>query len=51
MVILEQSVIEIAKAIGETPEDSKNRISTLPAPSFDNQALVSNISLSLEDIQ
>lgn len=51
LVILEQSGVEVAKAIGETPEDSRNRISVLPTPSFDDQALTSNISLNLEDIQ
>lgn len=50
LVILEQSGIEISKAIGETPGDSKDRISTLPESS-DNQTLVSNISLNLEDIE
>ena len=51
VVILEQSGVEVAKAIGETSEDSKNKISALPVPSSDNQALISNVSLNLEDFQ
>ncbi len=51
LVILEQGGIEISKAIGETPEDSKDRVSILPTKNSDNQALVSNVSLSLKDVQ
>lgn len=51
LVILEQSGIEISKAIGESSENSPNRISTLPTQNIDNQALISNISLNLEDFQ
>ncbi|MCC0179470.1 hypothetical protein I4641_21145 [Waterburya agarophytonicola K14] len=48
LVILEQSGVEVAKAIGETPEDSKNQASLLPTSNLDHQALVSNISLDTE---
>jgi len=51
VVILEQSGVEVAKAIGETLEDSKNKTGALPVPSSDNQALISNVSLNLEDFQ
>ena len=46
-VILEQRGVEVIKTIGETPEDSRNRLSTLPLPS-DNQPLISKISLNSE---
>lgn len=51
LVILEQSGVEITKAIGESSEDSQSRISTLPAQGLDNQALISNISLNLAEIE
>ena len=51
LVILEQSGIEIAKTVGETPEDSRNRVSSVPTKSSDEQTLLSNISLELKDIQ
>ena len=50
-VILEQSGVEVAKTIGETPEDSRNRVSSLPEQNNNSQALISNISLNLEEIQ
>ncbi|MBE9046610.1 hypothetical protein IQ255_19730 [Pleurocapsales cyanobacterium LEGE 10410] len=47
MVILEESGIEVAKTIGETPEDGSEDLSSLPAESFSNQNWSSNISLNL----
>ena len=47
VVILEQRGVEVIKAIGETPEDSRNKLSTLPFPS-NNQPLISKISLNPE---
>ena len=51
IVILEQSGVEVIKAIGETPEDSRNELSTLPTQSPNNQSLVSKISLNFEEGQ
>ena len=51
MVILEQSGVEVAKSIGETPEDSKNKISSLPVEKPKNQTLLSNISLNLVEAE
>ena len=49
LVILEQSGIEVAKAVGETPVDSEeNTISSLPLENSSNKTLVSNISLNLK---
>ena len=48
VVILEQSGVEVIKAIGETPEDSRNRVSTLPTPPPNNQPSISKISLNQE---
>ena len=50
LVILEQRGVEVAKAIGETPEDSRNRVSNLPADNSD-RPLISQISLNLEEGQ
>ena len=50
LVILEQSGVEVAKAVGESPEDSKKQAS-LPSNNLENPALVSNISLNLENIE
>ena len=46
LVILEQRGVEVAKAIGETPEDSRNKISNLTPNS--ERPLISQISLNLE---
>ena len=51
MVILEQSGVEVAKSIGETPEDSRNKISSLPLEKPKNQTLLSNISLNLVEAE
>lgn len=51
LVILEQSGVEISRAIGESPDNSTKRIGSLPEQDVRNQALISNISLNSEDIQ
>ena len=51
MIILEQSGVEVPKTIGETPEDLRNRVSSLPMPNNNGQTLMSNISLNLSNIQ
>jgi|GEM_PF-1130115 len=51
MVILEQSGVEVAKSIGETPEDSRNRVGFLPTENPKNQTLLSNISLNLVEVE
>lgn len=50
-VILEQSGVEVAKVIGETPQESINQISTLPVQNLGHQALMSNLSLNLADVR
>ena len=47
MVILEESGIEVAKTIGETPEDGNDDISSLPEENLPNQIWSSNVSLNL----
>ena len=51
LVILEQAGVEIVKAVGESPEDSKKQASLLPSENWDNSALVSNISLNVKNIE
>ena len=46
-VILEQSGVEVAKTIGETEEDVRNRVSSLPTPNAQNETFLSNVSLNL----
>ena len=50
LVILEQSGIEVVKAVGQTPEDSKgDKISSLPLQSSGNdETYISNVSLNLQ---
>ena len=50
LVILEQSGIEVAKAVGQTPEDSKvDKISSLLLESSGNdETYISNVSLNLQ---
>ena len=47
LVILEESGVEVSKTIGETPEESRNRISSLPSslpvPAIPEQTVLSNI--------
>ena len=50
-VILEQSGVEVTKSIGETPEDSRNRVSSLPVQNPQTQTLLSNISLNLVEAE
>ena len=51
LVILEQSGVEVSKTIGETPEDSRDRISSLPEENLEARPLISSISLNLKDAQ
>lgn len=51
LVVLEQSGVEVFKAIGETPEDSRSQASLLPTERSDDRSLLSNISLNLEDVR